>query len=164
MTQLMIEAIVIGGGATIFMDIVALLRHRLFGISSLDYAMVGRWLGHLTGGTLIHRPIGKSARIRGESALGWAAHYMIGIAFAAAFLALAGEQWLDQMTLLPPLVFGMLTVLFPFAVLQPCLGAGMAARKMPQPNVARRRSLFAHASFGLGLWVAGLGYAHMLQA
>lgn len=164
MTTLVMDAVLIGGGATIFMDIVALLRHRLFGIPSLDYAMVGRWLGHLPRGTLVHRPIGKSAPIRSETALGWAAHYLIGIAFAAVFLSVAGEAWFDQTPLWAPLMFGVLTVLIPFLVLQPCLGAGIAARRTPQPHVARRRSLFAHASFGLGLWVAGLGYALALQA
>ncbi|SDK35179.1 DUF2938 domain-containing protein [Billgrantia gudaonensis] len=162
MTDLMIDALPIGVGATLFMDVIALLRRRLFGIPSLDYAMVGRWLGHLPDGTIVHRPIDNSRRVRGESALGWAAHYLIGIAFAAVFLGLTGAEWLNRTTLMPPLVFGVLTVLVPFLVLQPCLGAGIAARKTPRPNVARIRSLFTHTSFGLGLWIAGLGYTHML--
>ncbi|WP_116368875.1 DUF2938 domain-containing protein [Parahaliea mediterranea] len=149
-------AVLLGIDATAFMDIVALLRQRLLGIASLDYALVGRWLGHLPRGTLIHRPISHSAAIRGEAALGWVAHYVIGVIFAGVFLALAGPHWLGQPTLLPALGFGLLTVLAPFLVLQPCLGAGIAARQTPQPGTARLRSLFAHASFGLGLWLAGM--------
>ncbi|WP_235801347.1 DUF2938 family protein [Yersinia pekkanenii] len=34
------------------------------------------------------------------------------------------------------------------------MGAGIAAVKTPQPTIARRRSLIAHASFGVGLYVA----------
>ena len=163
MTDLTIDAVLIGIGATIFMDVIALLRSRLLSIPSLNYAMVGRWLGHLPNSTIVHRPISKSSRVRGESALGWAAHYLVGIVFAAVFLSLAGAEWLEHATLLPPLMFGVLTALVPFLILQPCLGAGIAARKTPRPNVARLSSLFTHASFGLGLWVASQGYAHMLQ-
>ncbi|MDR5859928.1 DUF2938 domain-containing protein [Halomonas eurihalina] len=163
MTDLMIEALPIGVGATLFMDVIALLRSRLFGIPSLNYAMLGRWVGHLPKGKLVYRPIDKSTRVRGESALGWVAHYLIGIIFAVVFLELAGAEWLEHTTLVPPLVFGVLTVLVPLLILQPCLGMGVAARKTPRPSVARLRSLFTHASFGLGLWVASQGYAHMLQ-
>ena len=66
-------------------------------------------------------------------------------------------DWLAHPTLMPALGFGVMTVLAPFLILQPGMGAGVAARKTPQPNVARLRSLLAHFSFGLGLWIAGLG-------
>jgi hypothetical protein len=89
--------------------------------------------------------------------LGWIAHYLIGVAFAAMFLVLVGAGWLSRPALVPALVFGVMTVLVPFLVLQPGMGAGIAARKLPEPNAARLRSLFAHFSFGLGLWITGLG-------
>ncbi|MGO2392136.1 MAG: DUF2938 domain-containing protein [Halomonas sp.] len=158
MNGLLIDALFLGVGATAFMDILALLQKHLLGIPSLNYAMVGRWLGHLPSGRFIHRPIGKSTQIQAESALGWVAHYLIGIAFAITFLVLVGSDWLARPTLMPALGFGVMTVLTPFLVLQPCLGAGVAASKTPQPNVARLRSLLAHSSFGLGLWIAGLGW------
>lgn len=163
MTGLLINALVLGIGATAFMDIIALLQRRLFGIPSLNYAMVGRWLGHMPRGIFIHRPIGESRPIRGEAALGWGAHYLIGVAFAAMFLVLAGVDWLSRPTIMPALVFGVATVLIPFLVLQPGLGAGVAARKTPEPNTARLRSLLAHCSFGVGLWVTGLGGMLALQ-
>ncbi|GAB3291704.1 DUF2938 domain-containing protein [Parahaliea aestuarii] len=158
----LLPTLLLGLGATAFMDTVALLKHRLFGIPSLDYAMVGRWLGHLPGGTFIHRPIGNSPSVAGEAPLGWAAHYLIGVAFACIFLLMVGPDWLQRPTLLPAITFGALTVLAPFLVLQPALGAGLAARNTPHPNSARLRSLFAHASFGLGLWASGLGCSLVL--
>lgn len=158
MNGLLIDALLLGVGATAFMDIVALLQKHLLGIPSLNYAMVGRWLGHLPSGRFIHRPIGKSAQIQAEAPLGWFAHYLIGIVFAVTFLVLVGPDWLARPTLMPALGFGVMTVLAAFLVLQPCLGAGITARKTPQPNVARLRSLVAHSSFGLGLWIAGLGW------
>ncbi|SDU30164.1 DUF2938 domain-containing protein [Halopseudomonas salegens] len=163
MTGLLLAALLLGVGATVFMDVVALLQKRLLGIPALNYALVGRWLGHIPGGTLIHKSIGNSSKIRGERILGWIAHYGIGMVFAVTFLALAGQDWLARPTLIPALAFGVTTVLAPFLVLQPGMGAGVAARKTPQPNTARLRSLFAHFSFGLGLWLAGFACSLALQ-
>ncbi|WP_083006441.1 DUF2938 domain-containing protein [Halomonas sp. GT] len=156
MNGLLTNALLLGLGATAFMDMVALLQKRLLGIPSLNYAMVGRWLGHLPRGRFIHRPIGESAKIQAELVLGWLAHYLIGVAFAMTFLVLVGPNWLARPSLIPALGFGVITVIAPFLVLQPGMGAGVAARKTPQPTTARLRSLFAHASFGAGLWLAGI--------
>lgn len=52
--DLFLRAVLIGAGATLVMDLWALLLKRLFGLPSLDYALVGRWLGHLPRGRLTH--------------------------------------------------------------------------------------------------------------
>ena len=49
---------------------------------------------------------------------------------------------------------GIGTVLAPFLLMQPGMGAGIAARRNPRPAVARMHSLVTHAMFGLGLYVA----------
>jgi hypothetical protein len=46
---------------------------------------------------------------------------------------------------------------------QPGLGAGIAASKTPKPNVARLRSLMAHAVFGLGLYLSALVSALLVR-
>ncbi|WP_454709123.1 DUF2938 domain-containing protein [Delftia acidovorans] len=152
--EFLLRAVLTGAGATLVMDVWALLLQRLWGVPSLDYAMVGRWLGHLPRGRLVHAGIGRSAPVAGEKALGWVAHYAIGIAFAAALMALAGEGWARAPTLWPALAWGVFTVAAPFLALQPCMGAGLFARKTPKPAVARLRSLMAHTVFGLGLFIA----------
>lgn len=154
--QLYLSAAVIGIGATAFMDLVALFQRHVLSQRSLDYAMVGRWLGHVAHGHLIHRPISASAPITGERALGWAAHYLTGVLFAAVFLTLVGPAWLTSVSMLPAVVFGLVTVLAPFLILQPGMGAGLAARHVPQPNAARLKSIIAHLSFGIGLWLSGV--------
>ncbi|MCE9685059.1 DUF2938 domain-containing protein [Shewanella sp. AS16] len=148
------HAAVIGIGATAFMDLWAVLMLRLFKIPALNYALVGRWLGHMPSGRFIHDNIARAAPIGYESWLGWGAHYGIGIGFAALLLTLCGLQWAYTPTLLPALLFGIVTVTAPFFIMQPGMGAGIAASKTPAPKVARRRSLMAHTSFGLGLYVA----------
>jgi hypothetical protein len=136
------------------MDVWAVLLRRGFGVRSLDYAMVGRWLGHMPAGTFAHERIAAVAAIPGERVIGWTAHYAIGVAFAALLLAVCGTDWARQPTLGPALITGILTMAAPFFIMQPGLGLGVAASKTPKPNVARLRRLVTHIVFGTGLYVA----------
>ena len=138
------------------MDLWALLQRRLLGIPSLDFAMVGRWLGHLRRGRLRHEGIGRSLPVAGERALGWTAHYVIGVVFAVLLLAVVGNGWVQAPTLWPALAFGVLSVAAPFFILQPGMGAGIAASKTPAPGKARLRSLVAHSVFGAGMYLSAL--------
>lgn len=162
--DLFLRAVLIGVGATLVMDLWALLLKRLFGVPSLDYAMVGRWLGHLPQGRLTHPDIARSAPVASELAIGWIAHYAIGILFALLLLAIWGPAWAARPTLLPALIVGIATVAAPLLILQPGMGAGIAASRTPKPGVARLRSLMAHASFGAGLYLAGWMAAAGLDA
>jgi hypothetical protein len=148
-------ALFIGAGATVVMDLWTIVRKRLFGLPSLDYALVGRWLVYMTHGRFRHSPIGASAPVKCERVIGWTAHYAIGIAFAAVLLAVWGLDWMRQPTLGPALIVGIGSVVAPFLVMQPAMGAGIAASRTPRPNVARFHSLVNHGVFGLGLYASG---------
>ncbi|KWI99640.1 hypothetical protein WM11_20620 [Burkholderia ubonensis] len=150
----LLHLLLIGAGGTLVMDLWALFRRRAFGTPSLDYALVGRWLGHMASGRFRHASIIAAAPVRHERPLGWLAHYAIGIAFAGLPVALAGTQWISAPTLLPALAAGIGSVAAPFFVMQPAFGFGIAAARTPQPSVARRRSVVTHLSYGLGLYVA----------
>ncbi|WP_242108659.1 DUF2938 domain-containing protein [Luteimonas aquatica] len=158
------RAAFIGIGATAVIDLWALALRQFFGIRPLDWGLVGRWLGHLPRGRLVHESIATAAPVHGERALGWAAHYAVGIVFAAALIAAQGLPWARLPTAPPALAFGLLTVVFPFFVLQPGLGAGIAASKMSRPGQARLRSLATHAVFGIGLYVSALLSAVLIRS
>ena len=66
-----------------------------------------------------------------------------------------GTEWLRRPTLIPALAVGIVTVAVPMLILQPGMGAGIAARRTPRPNAARLQSLVTHAVFGGGLYVSG---------
>ncbi|CEJ12556.1 hypothetical protein BN1110_02855 [bacterium YEK0313] len=155
------RAVAIGMGATAVMDLWGLLLRRAFGIASLDYALVRRWIGHWPRGRFFHDGIGKSAPVAGERVLGWAAHYAIGIGLAGLLLLVAGIAWARQPTPLPAFAFGLASVAALFFVMQPGLGLGIAASRTPRPTVARLRSLLSHAIFGLGLYLAALAVARL---
>lgn len=156
MQILWIDALAIGVGATAVMDAWAVALKRFWCIPSLNFAMVGRWLGHLPRGTLSHANIAQAAPVRDEAVLGWTAHYAIGVLFAAMLLALVGQEWVQGPTLAPALLAGLVSVAAPFCILQPGMGAGFAASRTPHPHAARLRSLMAHLAFGIGLYLAAL--------
>jgi hypothetical protein len=53
---------------------------------------------------------------------------------------------------------------FPFFVLQPSLGLGIASSRTPNPTQARLKSLMTHTVFGVGLYVCALGVSYLLRA
>jgi hypothetical protein len=159
MTQLSIQdigiVILIGVGATAFMDAWLLVLARL-GLPTTNWALVGRWVGHMPRGRFAHPAMASAPVVRGELAVGWLTHYAIGIGYAVALVALVGIEWTRQPSFLPALVFGLVTVAAPLFVMQPAMGSGFAASKTATPLKTCLRSLANHGVFGLGLYVAAL--------
>lgn len=159
--EFIVRSVLIGAGATVVMDVWAAVL-RQCGVASLNFAFLGRWIGHLPRGRWLHQSIAKAAPIRGELLLGWCAHYSIGMSFAALLLALFGLQWGRVPTLLPALVVGIATVVSPLLILQPALGAGIASSKTSAPVFNSLKSLLTHVIFGFGLFLAARATAALI--
>src|SRR5215210_8737907 len=115
-------AIAAGIGATLVMDLWNLFLKRTFSVPSLNYCLLGRWLRHMPGGTFRHANINAAPQKPFECTAGWIAHYTIGVVFALVFVVFASGDWLARPTLLPALLYGIGTVVFPFFIMQPSLG------------------------------------------
>jgi DUF2938 family protein len=148
-----VEAVLVGVGATLVIDLWALFLRRAFNIPSLNYCLLGRWVLYIPGGKIVHESISASPQKPHECTVGWISHYLIGTAFALLFVLLVSSSWLTSPTLLPALAFGIATTLVPFFIMQPSFGLGVAASKTPDPNKARLKSLMTHTVFGVGLYV-----------
>jgi hypothetical protein len=149
--------LLVGAGATAFLDLVAAARKWRLGTTPPDYGLVGRWFAYMVRGRFRHNPIAASPPVPGERVIGWTAHYLIGIVFAAILLAIWGVEWARHPTIGPALVVGIGSVAAPFLLIQPGMGAGIAANRTPNPGAARLRSLVTHGIFALGLYAAGWG-------
>ncbi|WP_299341617.1 DUF2938 domain-containing protein [uncultured Pseudoxanthomonas sp.] len=154
--ELPVHIVLIGLGATVTMDAWGLLRWRVFGVPRADYGRVGRWLGHMAAGQFRHEAIARSPPVRGERVLGWVAHYLTGVAFAALLPVVWGDAWLRDPTPLPALLLGVGTVAAPFLLMQPGMGAGVAASRTAEPGRARLHSLVNHLVFGAGLYLSAM--------
>src|SRR5207344_2347411 len=70
LAEFALRAVAIGVGATVVMDLWAVLLQRVFGVQPSNWAMVGRWVGHFTNGQFVHEKIADAPPIRAELALG----------------------------------------------------------------------------------------------
>jgi hypothetical protein len=156
MGEFLWRSVVLGVAATALLDVWALFLQRTFGIAPPNWAMVGRWVGHLPQGTFVHEDIGRAAPVPNELAIGWVFHYAVGIAFAAALLAVWGLGWARNPTFIPALIVGYVTIGCGWFILQPGMGAGIAAMKRPNAMQIRALNILGHTVFALGLYGAAL--------
>ena len=145
----------IGIGATVVMDLWLMVLKRQ-GVQTLDFGLVGRWVGHLLRGQIAHAAIRQSPPIRGERIWGWLTHYAVGVAFAGLLVLVQGIAWAQHPSLLPAIVVGMSTVVAPLFALQPAMGSGFAGSKTSAPLKNCLRSLANHTVFGLGLYASAV--------
>jgi hypothetical protein len=155
-------AMLIGIGATAIMDVWLFMLKRL-GVPVMNFALVGRWAGHLLQGRFFHASIAKAAPIQGELAWGWLTHYAVGAAFATALVGIEGADWLRNPTVLPALAVGIGTVAAPLLVMQPAMGSGIAASRTATPLKNCLRSLANHTVFGAGLYLSAQAIALVLR-
>ena len=151
-----LSVVAIGVGASLLMDLWNVFLKLAFGIPSLNYCLLGRWLRHMLDGTFRHESISRARQMPRECVVGWAAHYTIGIGLAAGFILVVSRAWLVEPVLLPAVLWGVATVVFPLFVMQPALGLGVAASRTPNPTHARLKSVATHTVFGVGLYAVAV--------
>ena len=90
--------------------------------------------------------------IRHESVVGWTFHYVVGCIYAALYLIYLDAVQMGQPTLVSAVLFGLVTVLSPWLLMQPGLGLGACAAKAPRPSLVRLQNPIIHTIFGLALY------------
>ena len=147
-----LRALVMGITATVAIDLWATFANRALGMPRTHWGMVGRWIGHMRGGQFRHVSIGSSAPVVHESILGWAFHYVVGCIYAAIYLAYANIAQEGRPTLASAVLFGWVTILSPWLLMQPALGLGICASKAPRAALVRMQNVIIHTIFGLALY------------
>jgi hypothetical protein len=156
MFDILWRSMIIGIGATVLMDIWAIIVAKATGGSLPNWAPVGRWFWHLGRGKVFHDDIGKAAPYEHELALGWIGHYAVGILYGILLVQIAGPGWLSQPTFLAAWIWAVVTVGAGWFLLQPGLGIGWAASKTPNPAKVRFLNIVSHTVFGFGLYATAL--------
>lgn len=156
MSDVLWQSLVVGIGGTAAMDLWALLLNAVFRQPLPNWGLAGRWFAHLAKGTFFHEDIAAAQAVPNETAIGWSAHYAIGIVYAGALLVLAGPAWVSNPTFLPAWLLGLVTVGAGWFILQPGMGAGWAASRRPHPMRIRALNLVAHSVFAAGLYATAL--------
>jgi Protein of unknown function (DUF2938) len=156
MIDFLSRTVLIGVGATALLDLWALLLQRFFKVPAPNWGLVGRWFCHLTKPRVFHDDIALARAYPFERAVGWVGHYAIGIAYAGALLAFSRPDWASAPTLAPALAVGIITVGAGWFLLQPGMGAGIAASKRPNAKQIRVLNIAGHIIFGFGLYGSAL--------
>jgi hypothetical protein len=160
--EILVRAALVGIGGTVVLDLYVALLQRVWGIPGSNWAMVGRWIGHMPRGQFVQRKLGDAEKIPGERALGWFFHYLIGIGYGLLLVALAGPGWLQEPSLAAPVLVALVLLVLPYFVMMPGMGMGIAAARAPRPVVARLKSVASHSVFGIGMYLTGLLLAKVL--
>src|SRR5690349_21040261 len=77
-----VDAIGMGLGATLLIDLWGFFLNRAFDVRSLDLCLLGRWVLYIPHGTIVHQSIMVTPPRAHECQVGWTAHYLIGTTFA----------------------------------------------------------------------------------
>ena len=150
------RCVAIGVGGTVLMDLWAILLSFLPGQRWPNWAPVGRWFWHLSSGKVFHEDIGKAPAYEHELALGWIGHYAVGILYGILLIVFTGPSWLAAPTFLPAWILGIATVGAGWFLLQPGLGLGWAASKLPNATRVRALNLVSHTIFAAGMFGTAL--------
>lgn len=150
------KILALGIFATVIIDIWATFSNKVLRFPRTNWAMVGRWLGHIPNGQLTHSAINSSPEVQHENILGWAFHYLIGAVYALFYFAFVAFALGGKPTLLSAWIFGLITILSPWFIMHPSLGLGICASKAPKPNMVRLQNFFIHSIFGVSLYYGWL--------
>jgi hypothetical protein len=147
-----LRALAMGLTATVAIDVWATFANRVLGWPRTNWGMVGRWIGHMPEGQFTHVSISSSPSISHELVVGWTFHYVVGCIYAALYLVYVDAVQMGKPTLVSAVLFGLVTVLSPWLLMQPGLGLGICASRAPRPNLVRLQNLIIHIIFCLVLY------------
>lgn len=152
------ESVVIGFIATLVMDLGQRLLHAVAGLPPANWGLIGRWVAGFPRGVFVHRPITATAPVRGEVAIGWIFHYLVGIAYAAVYVVIMRLGSGSGPSLISALAVAIVLLVAPWFVMQPALGLGFMAARTPNPGTTRAINVSVHTVFGLGLYLGAIAW------
>jgi len=158
-SRVCIVGVIVGVLATVTMDVVAVIAHRLgiggHGPRRTGPDLIGRWIGYLLHGKFRHTDILQTPPLRGELLWGLVAHYSIGIVLTLVYLGLLAVTHATP-TALSAILYGTATTVLPWFVMFPSQGMGWLGWDAPGDAHLARTSLFNHIVFGMGIavWTA----------
>ncbi len=158
MENIILFCLIVGVGSTIALDVWGVLVKTITKIPPTDWGIVGRWLIVITSVNFVLDQSKKNAPSLIEKATGWVFHYLVGIAYAALILLIYGVGFIENPTVMPTVIVGViLSTLAGLGILMPGLGGGFFARLIPNKfqtyaYIIVAHIIFAIAQFGFAVW------------
>lgn len=153
--SLLLRILVTGLAGATAADIGRTVYQWATGFPPVNWSITGRWFLMVLQGHPYVPDIGTAPSLPHELIAGHAAYYTISVAFAAVYLMLLRLTSRGP-TLWSGLIFGWVTMAFPFLVQMPLMGMGVLASATATPWLIIGRTLVHHSSFGLGLAIGAM--------
>jgi hypothetical protein len=131
-------------------DVGRTVYQALTGFPPVNWSITGRWFLMVLGGLPYVSNIGAAPALPHELLAGHVAYYTISVIFAGVYLLLLRTMKREP-SLWNGLLFGWVTMAFPFLVQMPLMGMGVFASATAMPGLIIGRTLMHHSSFGLGM-------------
>lgn len=148
-----LEAAIIGVIATAIADLWQQLLKHWAGLPIANWKLIGRWVGGMPRGIFVYHSIADAVPVQCETTIGWIFHYAVGVTYAGLYLAIV-RLWAGiDPNLTTALMFGTITLAVPWLVMQPALGFGIMARRLPNRLAVMEVTVNTHPMFGVGLYV-----------
>lgn len=152
--MIFLEAVLMGVFATYIMDFLAgVLAKRGVIYPFIEPEAIGRWFLYIFKGKFIHKDIRESPALKNEKLWCLMSHYLIGIVLAGCYLVVDAQYLFVSENLWLSIVFGIVTVVFPWFWLLPSTGFGFMAAKSPVRTLILRTNLLNHTNYGLGMFL-----------
>ncbi len=153
------EIILMGIFATIIMDIgyVFLVVTNIVQGSN-EPQFLGRWILHMFDGEFIQENIRAAQEMKFEKPVSLLVHYLTGIFLSGVFLKLSRIRNFPR-SIYMGLIFGWITLLFPWFLFYPFIGFGIMGLDTPEGINNIFYSIIYHSFFGLGItfWLGFVG-------
>jgi hypothetical protein len=143
--------VLLAGVLATFTQDVANVAFRAIGVyQGLPAEVVTKWFAYAMQGTFFHQHIDISPDIDGSLIQTMVLHYLIGICMALPFLLIVRRLPGVGLTT-AALVYGAITVAFPWFFMFPAMGYGFFGLATPQDMGAIQGAFLTHLVFGAGL-------------
>lgn len=141
-----------GISATLVMDVWQRALFLTLKIPVPDWSALGRWFLGMPDLGLVQPSLARLPNRPYEKFVGWAAHYFVGIGYAAMYFYLVKIFPISALNL--ALVFAALSLLVPWCLVMPCTGHGFFASNTPKPRLVRIYNVATHLVFSFSLYMA----------
>lgn len=163
MGAIIVFTLVIGIVSTLVLDAWAQLQQKIAGIAAPNWGIAGRWVKGLARFEFVLNASDDSTPSQNDKIIGWAFHYLVGIAYALLLFIIWGRAFAIHPTLWPTIVIGLFATTFAgLCIFLPGLGAGFAGSKLPDQKMAITRMVIGHIVFMLGQYLTALCLSALL--
>ncbi len=149
--QIIGHGIWVGILATAVMDLLNRWVGNTGFIRVTDHKFLGRVSWEWLNGNFTNVSVFKLAPVQGETWLGVATHYLIGILVVIAFLWVTYAVTRRVVWKWWPVLFGLSTCVLPWFIFFPSIGLGFFGSQAPPQALVIRGSIFNHLFLGIGI-------------